>query len=314
MRELIGDAVTAPSSHNTQPWVFGVDGRSIALRADRTRALPVNDPFDRELTISCGAALETLCLAARARGLEPRVTVLPGDDPDLLAVVEMGEGAPPGARETALLAAARTRRTVREPFDDRPLPDGLLARLTEAVAAGGVWLEPIEDEERRGALAGLVAEGDRIQFADPRWRRELASWMHPRRRGEGLTVPMVALPVTRLVVSSLDLGGRTGDKDAGLLAGSPLVAVLGTDGDEPADWLAAGRALQRALVEASAEGVQAGYLNQPCQVAELRPRLTGLVGRRGLPQLVLRLGRPRDDGPGAPRRPLSDVIEEEDPR
>ncbi len=311
MRDLIGDAVLAPSSHNTQPWIFGLDGDRAALYADRTRALPVNDPDDRELTISCGAALGMLCLAARTRGLAPRLTVLPGPDPDLLAVVEMSEGAPGAPREEALLAAARRRRTVREPFEDRPLPEGLMAALVEAAEAEGAWLEPVDDEGRRRGLGQLVAEGDRMQFADPHWRRELASWMHPRRRGEGLVVPVAALPVTRLAVSALDLGGRLAGRDAVLLADAPAVVVLGTAGDEPADWLAAGRALTRVLVEASARGVQAGHLNQPCQVAGLRPRLTSLVGRPGLPQLVLRLGHPREEGPGAPRRAVSDVIEEE---
>jgi len=54
-RALLDAAILAPSSHNTQPWRFAVRERTIDLYADRTRALPVNDPDDRELTISrCG--------------------------------------------------------------------------------------------------------------------------------------------------------------------------------------------------------------------------------------------------------------------
>lgn len=41
-------AVLAPSSHNTQPWIFRVSNERVALFADRTRALPANDPDDRE--------------------------------------------------------------------------------------------------------------------------------------------------------------------------------------------------------------------------------------------------------------------------
>jgi hypothetical protein len=51
---LVSAAVRAPSSHNTQPSWFRCAGETIELYADRSRALPVNDPFDRELTISCG--------------------------------------------------------------------------------------------------------------------------------------------------------------------------------------------------------------------------------------------------------------------
>ncbi len=313
VEDLVADAVSAPSSHNTQPWVFAVHERTIALHADRTRALPVNDPHDRELTISCGAALYTLCLSARARGLAPQVTLLPGDDPDLLALVELVEaprGGSAGHDDRALLAACPARRTVREPFSDHPMPPELVQRLVEAVSAEGAWLEVVGDHARRSALAELVAEGDGRQFADPRWRRELASWMHPRRSGEGLVVPIAALPVTRLALSAFDLGRRTGAKDAALLEGSPAVAVLGTDGDGPADWLAAGCALQRALLTAAAEGVQAGYLNQPCQVGELRPQLAHLLGRPGFPQLVLRMGVSTQEGRPAPRRPVTAVIQQ----
>lgn len=54
---LVRYAVRAPSSHNSQPWLFRVVGDTLELRADRGRRLPVVDPEDRELTISCGAAL-----------------------------------------------------------------------------------------------------------------------------------------------------------------------------------------------------------------------------------------------------------------
>jgi nitroreductase len=83
---LIHKAVRAPSSHNTQPWLFHVSESTISLYADRTRALPVNDPDDRELTISCGCALMNLRVAAAAEGLDVRIEALPvSDEPDLLA-------------------------------------------------------------------------------------------------------------------------------------------------------------------------------------------------------------------------------------
>jgi len=58
LRFALNYAVLAPSTHNSQPWRFIVDGDTVMLCANRTRALPVVDPFDRELVISCGAALD----------------------------------------------------------------------------------------------------------------------------------------------------------------------------------------------------------------------------------------------------------------
>ena len=73
LQTLVQAATLAPSSHNTQPWLFRLEGQVIELLADRTRALPVNDPDDRELTISCGCALfnlrdDTASTAGRSAG------------------------------------------------------------------------------------------------------------------------------------------------------------------------------------------------------------------------------------------------------
>ena len=73
VNRLVGAAVMAPSSHNSQPWIFRVRGRCIGVIADRTRALPANDPDDRELTLSCGCALFNMRVAAAHAGLGTRV-------------------------------------------------------------------------------------------------------------------------------------------------------------------------------------------------------------------------------------------------
>jgi nitroreductase len=53
LKFLLNYAILAPSSHNTQPWLFKVIGDNIIeLYADRTRALALVDPVDRALTIN----------------------------------------------------------------------------------------------------------------------------------------------------------------------------------------------------------------------------------------------------------------------
>jgi len=306
VEELVAAAVLAPSSHNTQPWLFELHEGEVDLHADRIRSLPVNDPDDRELTISCGCALRNLELAAGEHGLTPTVSVLPDDGwPDLLARVRLE---PSSDGTYSDWSAARTaRRTTRDPFEADRVDDGTAGELAASVEAFGVTAHLVEGEER-DLLADLVAEGDRVQFADPHWRRELASWMHPRRHGEGLVVPEIVGLATRAVVSAFDLGRSTASKDHDLLADAPVVIVLATDHDDAAAWLDTGRALQQLLLLATSYGMQAGYLNQPCQVASLRGRLQQLVPDRRYPQVVLRLGPLAEQLPATPRREVDDVV------
>lgn len=307
MRGFVESAVLAPSSHNTQPWVFRIDGGRLELYADRTRALPVNDPRDRELTISCGAAWLNVRVAAAHGANSLRATVLPdGESGDLLMAANLGDDAPEA--DLPSFDAVAQRRTYRKDFAARPVAGETLEALRAAAAAEGAELTVLGGAAR-DSVVSVIAEGDRLQFADARWRRELAAWMHPRRRGDGLVVSGLAAPATRFVVGHLDLGGSIAGKDVALAERSPVLAALSTPADTPADWLAAGQALQRLLLVACDAGLQASYLNQPLQVEELRPRLAELVGRESTPQLLLRLGYPAEELPAAPRRPVDAVLE-----
>lgn len=309
LAELVRSAVLAPSSHNTQPWRFRLEpGVGIALYADRTRALPVNDPDDRELVISCGAALLNLRVAAAAAGLEPRVRLLPEPaEPDLLARVALVPGTELAA-DAALAEAIVLRRTYRRRFRSEPVAEQVLDELAHAVSSEGAWLHVLATDQLRSAAAALVAEGDAAQWANPSWRRELAVWLHPRRRGDGLSLPGLVAPVAQAVVRSFDMGGGVAARDRQLADESPVLAVLGTSADGEADRLAAGQALQRLLLQGCRRGLQASYLNQAVQVPALRIKLQQLLGRGGFPQLLLRLGVPEGALPASPRRPLEAVL------
>jgi hypothetical protein len=306
---LVRQATLAPSSHNTQPWFFKVQDEHIRVYADRTRALPVNDPDDRELVISCGCALFNLRCAAASEGLGTTVIPFPDtQDDDVLADIVFS-----GEADNALagLAEAITkRRTYRHRFAEKSVLDDLLNDLRAAAEIEGAWFTPIHDADARSAAARLVSEGDAVQWANPSWRRELAQWMHPRRSGDGLSLPWLAVPIAQLVVRSFDMGGGVGAKDSELAEGSPVLAILGTVADELADRLAAGQALERVLLTAAEAGLQASYLNQPIQVASLRSKLGELCKSDGYPQVLLRLGYQSDELPAAPRRPVADVLEQ----
>jgi hypothetical protein len=308
LRDLVALAVYAPSSHNTQPWRFRLAPASIDLLADRTRALPVNDPFDRELVISCGAALMALRVAAAAKGLAADVRLLPDPaDHDVLARVVVGRGAvEPGLADLA--AHLLARRTYRKAFDPHAVPEETMAALGAAAALEGGDLRVLDGDQRK--LAGeLVAEGDHHLWNDPRWRRELAMWMHPRRDGDGLAVPALVAPVAQAVVRTFDMGDGLAAKDQQLLLGSPSLTVLATEEDDPRAWLHAGQALQRALLEGCRRGLQASYLNQPIEVPALRQRLREALGTPGHPQVLLRWGHPAGPVAPTPRRPVDAVID-----
>ena len=140
---LIQHAILAPSSHNTQPWRFRASDSAIDLLADRTRALPVNDPHDRELTISCGAALMNLRIAAARHGLAVDVRLLPDrEQPDWLARVAWAGRTEIALPEAELFECIARRRTYRKRFAPQAVDTDELDVLIDAASAEGARLRP----------------------------------------------------------------------------------------------------------------------------------------------------------------------------
>jgi hypothetical protein len=299
---LLEAACAAPSTYNAQPWHLRVTAASrIEVWADRSRRLPVHDPHDRELTIGCGALIANLALAAAGQGLELQVSLLPGPTPELLAVTSLGPG-PEVVGSADLLGAIDRRRTVRRPFLTRPLIDDVVEAVLDS-AGPGTSVRVVTGERQR-EVAELVAEGDRLLFREPVWRRELAGWLRPPWAVDGLPVPAGTVLAARAVVAGADLGRRTARADAELVRQAPAVVVVASDEDRPVDWLAAGATMQRVLLGAARFAAQAGFVCQACHVPALRSRLRDLVGLEGHPQVVLRLGYPEYLGRRRPRAVL----------
>ena len=83
---------------------------------------------------------------------------------------------------------------------------------------------------------------------------------------------------------------------------APTIAVLSTAQDRPVDWVRAGQALERLLLEATAAGVAASFLNQPLEHDDLRFLVRSPLTGVGNSQMILRLGY-GDEVPATPRRP-----------
>ncbi len=315
LRFALRYAILAPSGHNGQPWAFRIVEGTLQVRADRSRALPTIDPHDRELLIACDATVHLTIVVLQHFGHQPTVTLLPDpDDPDLLATIHPGvAGATPPGRE--LFDAITRRHSNRHPYRTRLLDPAVVDRLRVAAAAHGAWLHPVVDPVTIAAVADLIAAGDRIKWCEPAFRDELAERVIPNRGPRRDGMPGGAFgapgPLARLaptLIRHLDLGRMRATADRKLATASPLLAVIGTDTEEPAAWLAAGQAMSHVLLRATADGLATSFLSQAIEVPQLRPRLAATTGCLGWPQLLLRVGYPRRRARLAPRRPIAEVL------
>ncbi len=299
-------ATRAPSLHNSQPWAFAFGRRHVELYADATRQLRHADPSGRSLLVSCGAALLNLRVAAEHAGFHPRVRVLPEEaEPTLVALVEVDHRhrpRQPGALDH-LYPAIEARRTNRRPFHPRRIPTSVLATLTEAAAAEGAVLRVYDDPQEVTRLIGLLHEADLTEHGDPARGIENQAWVGGQHRVDGVPLSALGPRPTQRRAAYRDLGHSVGGvRDHAAFEAAPTLAVLSTAHDGPADWVRAGQALERLLLEATTAGVAASFLNHPLEQEQLRWLVRSPLTGIGHSQMILRLGY-GDEVPATPRRP-----------
>ena len=262
--------------------------RELLICADRTRGLPNIDPFDRGLIISCGAALFNLRVAL-ARFLIPiEITTFPySAEPDVVARIAFCDAGPALKDLAGLFDAITKRATNRGPFIVEDVPDAVIERIKSAAEAEGLDL----------AFARTSSEpaADRRQFDDPRFRRELASWIHSSRRNDGMpafsqgfqALADVATPIAAMVIRSFDVGAGVAAAHEQPARGSPLLIALCSPMDNSEGWLATGLGLQHLLLQLEKNGIKRLPIVHDGQVV-------GIVSRANLVQVIATRGSKLD--------------------
>lgn len=309
-------AVLAPSGLNSQPWLFHQVGAATAdLYLDRTRGRPMVDPDNREAVIGCAAALRFARFALEALGQRHEVRILP--DPgnnDLLARLHVpGVAAQPDAAATELVDCVPRRRTNRGAFRDQPIEGASAIALLSAAAAEQARLYPVPPSER-AFVEDLIWHAESEFSDDVALRDELASWLRAAATSaaDGVPADIWGLPAA-LAPAGPEVVREAGFGDKALRdyrrnRSSPLVTILATPGNDRADWMAAGQAMARVLLTATARGLDASFLNSPLELSETRALLTRSLCLPGEPQLILRFGHAESRPEPSARRPLESVL------
>jgi nitroreductase len=302
-------AIRAPSLHNSQPWRFRLRDGGIEVLADPARQLTVADSGGWAMRIACGAATFNARLALAANGTPAEVAIRPDRrEPDLVARLTRGPDRPPTYIEQDLSAAIPRRYSNRQPFHPDPVPAEIRARLIEAARAESAWLELLVGMTALSGFAEIAQSADRVLRRDERYQTEFFAWAHadsatdgvPVSAGAPLSEPQDLLP-QRSFTDRRRAPGRDFEPE-------PLVAILGSAGDGPADQIGAGQALQRVLLTATDAGLASSMISQPIEVLAARDQLRRSLGRSGVPQMALRIGYGHPGRP-TPRRDLAEVLE-----
>ena len=311
--ELVRCATLAPSSHNTQCWKFRLEDGAISILPDLSRRCPAVDPDDHHLFVSLGCAAENLIQAALANGLKGHAGFDPTGHTALRVALE-----PTSPVASTLFHAIPERQSTRGEYDGRPLDRQELELLEKAGSGNGVQVILLTERQVMEKVLEYVVEGNSAQMSDPPFVEELKKWIRfsgdeAVRKGDGLYAASSGNPplptwLGSLLFSFFYTPKSENDKYAKHVRSSAGIAIFVSDTPGPAQWVEVGRCYERFALQSAALDIRNAMLNQPVEVATLRPQFAAFLGvGKRRPDLVVRFGR----GPKLPsslRRPVQAVL------
>ncbi|MBF6079358.1 Acg family FMN-binding oxidoreductase [Nocardia beijingensis] len=295
-------ALRAPSRHNVQPWRWQIHRGSVHLYLDRTRALPMTEVHQRDVLLSCGAALHHLSVAFAALGWATIVRRMPDpDDPDHLAAVTTVAHRPT-EQDLAMSAAITQRRSDRRNYRSWTIPPGYLGLLNERAAAMGALLRPLRelaDDRLSVATQSAARAGDPAIGIRRYSSMEDAAACHIKTAWIGHDIPEATMAAAILA-------------DAATEPDHSDLLLLATITDDRLARLRAGEAMSAVLLTATNVGLATCPLSVPLENTELRARVRhDILDDTAHPQVILRVGQPptsADPPPMTPRRSLTEVL------
>lgn len=332
----------APSTHNTQPWRFycDPDGPAITVALDRAFVLPESDVAGRQAVVSVGCAVENIICAARAYGFTAETHFYhvdralfksrekhsaSGEQMINILTLRFAEHIP-DASQVPLVQAMRTRKTMRAEFDPTmPLPEAIVTELITKLNDATVKLHLVSDTVHKLTISEFQGQADGYVLNSPRFSRELGDWLLPNDTHSHVGMPgntfglddMQAQRISRGLrgESALEpedmlrfsLGGKIGFEK------SPVVAFLTTDKDDVPEWVAAGRAMERAFLILEREGISYAVHAAIVEVRLVNRIFAATLGTLQPLAAVWRMGYVKDptiknERPHSPRQPMESVL------
>lgn len=324
-KRALSHALLAPNPHNRQPWLVRLDGDdALTLFVDLGRRLPATDPFDRQITIGCGAFLELLSIAALEDGYRAEISGFPeGEDLKTLdrrpvATVRFAKDA--GGRDP-LFAQILQRRSNKEVYEPRDVANEAL----EALAAAGRLPGQTSSTTGNTPLAARLRELT--------WRAHVKEVTTPVANQESVDLMRIGAAEVaanpdgiQLEGPMIEFGRRVGIVSREALANPSSTAFkqglalyekmansarafgwIVNRNASRTDQIDAGRAYVRMNLKATELGLAVHPWSQSLQeyaeMRELHQEVHELIGQRETVQMLYRIGHAEKIGP-TPRRGL----------
>lgn len=317
IKSILRFAVLAPSTHNSQPWLFKITDTSCFIYYNSKIKLPESDLKSRNLYISFGCLIENLVIASEYFGVFDKVTYFPSKEKNLITRVDFKniKKAKVNTKLNNKMYGLVNRITHRGVWAEKSIKDSTVESIKSLNNFKDLNIFTITDKSKIAKLADLTATGLKMAYKRPAFRQEMSKWINNNfsKRVEG--IPGYALRMNKIgswiftkVVSPINVGPILAILNKKSVGSSPLVCVITAKTDSKVNWLNTGRLAQRVMVELNSEDVKTSIYVASVEIGSLYKEVQKVIGTNDIPQFLFSGGYMNHRQPPTPRHPIESKI------
>ncbi len=311
LRFLLRYAILAPSSHNSQPWAFGIKGTTIVVFPDKKRTLPVSDPLNRNLYIALGCSIENVHIAADYFGFKTNVELFPKESPEAVAKISLEKIREEVGDPDHLIFSIQRRRSNRGSYENQLPPQEVLAHLKN-LASGEVFADFISDQKVKTQVVKFLMDFREDSFANRKFRAEMADYKRNNFSYSSVGIPGFTMGFGNLfsivaptLIRYMNIMRFIREPETALLTQhTPLFGVISSLGHDPKSWIAVGRLFGKILLELEKQGLQSSISALPLKGEELQH----ILGVAYVPQIFFRFGYAKTTPRHSPRLSVEKLL------
>lgn len=312
---ILESAVRAPSTHNSQPWLFKVTENKVEVFFEPKYVLPFADKETRDLHISIGCMLENFLIASLAENLMSSISYGPFPSKTKLAEITLAESNTKlsGLSQT-LFKTIPNRVNARGIFVDEKIPTDLFSKIIFFNTDNNLVVSFLDEKEDIKKVADLTALAIVEAHNEIGFRKEMSSWMNSNLSikkeglpGYSLKMPLIVSLIIPLLIRYFNIGSFLSKLNIKSIASAPLIIVIsGKDG--PSSWMEIGRLAERIMLYIQSLGYQTSIYVASIEIGDRYKEVQKLTKTKDRPQFIFAVGHILGKHKITPRHKVSDKL------
>lgn len=316
---ILSFAIRAPSTHNSQPWLFKLTPSGVSVFYDKTLLLPEADKDGRDLYISIGCMLENMRISASQFGFEMILEMSINELTRHIADAKFKKIDNSLPQDEKLFKQITKRVNARGIFMDEVISDSTIKVIESIVSEfkyNKISLTILNNKDDIYKIATFTQNAIHSAYSKLSFRKEMSKWMNSNLSnkkdgipGYSLNMSLFTSMLIPFLIRYFNIGKFLGKLNLLSIKSAPVIVILSAVGNTPEDWINIGILGERLMLTLQADEFQTSIFVGSIEVDSLYTEVQQLIkNKEERPQFIFGIGHINGKHKITPRHQLYEKI------